>query len=423
MSHYLTQFNQTNMQVPWLQQLQESSLQRFLATGFPNRHSEHWKYTDLSLLDKMDFTFPTESANVNFENTDSLTDCYRLVFVDGFLNKALSNFADLDTSINMLPFADAAKTMPELMQDFLQRDLSSPPLVDLNTAFINDGMVLQLLPHAILSKPLHLLFLTTPSSSPKLYATRNILVLSKHSQATVLEEHRSVEDTVYLKNSVMQIEMAENATLHYYKIQNEGCNAFHYAVTEVHQKRDSQFFSHSFSVGAKLARDDLNVALLEAGSYCQLDGLYLADAQQHVDHHTRVDHFSEHGTSKEYYKGILSGAASGVFNGKIVVHPGAVKTASEQSNKNLLLSKKAEVNTKPELEIYADDVKCTHGATVGQIDEEALFYLRARGLDEIVARNILVQAFAMDVVGRIRDDVIAEYIAKIVDEKILGLRY
>jgi Fe-S cluster assembly protein SufD len=231
---------------------------------------------------------------------------------------------------------------------------------------------------------------------------RNLIILGKNSQGTFVESYRSIEEGSYFTNSVTEIVLGENAVADHCKVQGESRKAFHVATVQVFQDRNSSFTSHSVSSGSALARQDLNVILDGEGADCTLNGLYLVEDRQHVDHHTKVDHVRPHGSSRELYKGILAGRSTGVFNGKIAVWKDAQKTDAKQNNQNLLLSEDAEINSKPQLEILADDVKCTHGTAIGQIDRDVLFYLRTRGIGEGAARSLLTYGFAFDALARIK---------------------
>jgi Fe-S cluster assembly protein SufD len=223
---------------------------------------------------------------------------------------------------------------------------------------------------------------------------------------------------VYFTNVVTEVELGENAAVDYYRLQEESSKAFHISGVHVRQDRDSRFDAHTVTLGSALVRNDVDVRLAAPGAHCELNGLYLAGGRQHVDTHTRVDHLQPHGTSNEFYKGILDGHARSVFNGKVIVHPDAQKTDARQSNKNLLLSVNAEADTKPELEIYADDVKCSHGATVGQLDADSVFYLRSRGLDETAARNLLTFAFAREIIEQVKVAPLRSYLDQAVMQRL-----
>jgi Fe-S cluster assembly protein SufD len=256
-----------------------------------------------------------------------------------------------------------------------------------------DGAYLHLARNTVLEHPVHLLFITTEAGAA--IAPRNLIVAEEGAQATVIEHYAGPNGTLYFTNAVTQIFCADNAAIEHYKLQQEAAQAFHIAGIHALQQRDSRIASHSITLGAALA-------FAAPGCDAMFNGLYLVGGRQHVDNHTRIDHLAPNGTSHEYYRGVLEGRAHAVFNGKVIVAPGAQKTNAYQANYNLLLSRDAEVDSKPQLEIHADDVKCAHGATVGQIDDAQLFYLRSRGIDETIARSLLVHAFAHDVIERIR---------------------
>jgi Fe-S cluster assembly protein SufD len=271
---------------------------------------------------------------------------------------------------------------------------------DLNAAFTRDGLYLHLAAGVALDAPVHALFVTTRDDV--VAHPRNVVVAEAGAQAFVIEHHVSAGAASYVTNAVTQIDAGPNANVGHCKLQQEAMRAFHIAGVHAMQARSSHFESQSIALGAALARADIATVFADEGCEAALAGLYLASGRQHVDHHTLVDHAKPHGTSRELYKGVLDDGARGVFNGKIVVRPNAQKTDAHLANHNLLLSKSAEIDTKPELTIDADDVKCSHGATVGQLDETALFYLRSRAIDPVTARALLTYAFAHDVVERIR---------------------
>jgi Fe-S cluster assembly protein SufD len=253
----------------------------------------------------------------------------------------------------------------------------------------------------VVAEPIHLVFVSTSPGGPTVSHPRNLVLAGVNSQATVVERYVGLGG-VYFTNGVTEIVAAENAVLDHYKVQQEGTEAFHVAMQQVRLGRSSNFASHSIALGGGLVRNDVNAVFDAEGGECTLNGLYLAAGRQLIDNHTRIDHARPHCASHELYKGILDGQAQGVFNGKIYVHPDAQKTDAKQTNKTLLLSEDAVINTKPQLEIYADDVKCTHGATIGQLAEEAIFYLRSRGLGRAEARSLLTFAFANDIISRIK---------------------
>ncbi|MGB6056260.1 MAG: Fe-S cluster assembly protein SufD, partial [Burkholderiaceae bacterium] len=322
-----------------------------------------------------------------------------LVFVDGRHAPQLSSLNPLPVGVVLGSLARALEQEPQQLVPHLPVLAGQTVFGDLNTAFMADGAYLHLPADAVVEEPIHLLFLAMRGGVA--IHLRNLLVAGTGARATVIEHYAGAADTIYLTNAVTQVAIAENAAIGHYKLQQESLQAFHVAGIHVSQRQGSRFESHSISLGAMLARNDIATAFQAQDCDATLNGLYLTGDGQHVDHHTRVDHAAPHGSSREYYRGVLDGASRAVFNGKVIVHPGAQKTNAQQTNHNLLLSRDAEIDTKPQLEIYADDVQCTHGATVGQIDEQQRFYLRSRGIDDAVAQALLVHAFAHDVIERI----------------------
>lgn len=400
----------------WLQQIRQKNLEHFAALGFPCRKQEHWKYTDLTFLDKQAFSTPEcpnsgdRSAALATTNRQ-IPSSYRIVFVNGFYCADLSSLVGLESEAQLFSILD--DTQRGTIEYYLSQKsvCDNNPLIYWNVAEMLDGVFIRVPKNNRLSKPIHLLFLTSDKIDAKsLYAPRNIILLEENSQVVIFEEHVSTTSDDYFKNFVTQIDLKQGANLHYYKLQQEAKRAVHLASTHINQARDTQLRSFTISLGAQLARDDFSVALNEAGATCDAYGLYVTKEKQHVDHHTRIDHYAGHTKSEECYKGILSHQSTAVYNGKVIVHPQAQKINSKQTNKNLLLSNAAEVNTKPELEIYADDVQCAHGATVAQVDPESLFYLRSRGLSEAMATNLLVQAFADEILTLIPDTEIRNYV-------------
>jgi Fe-S cluster assembly protein SufD len=271
---------------------------------------------------------------------------------------------------------------------------------------MHDGAFVSVPKGVVLKQPLHLAFLASAGSKPAVAHPRSLILAGVNSQASIVESYIGAKGDVYFTNAVTELVADENAVIDHYKLQRESTEAFHVATMQVHLGRGSNVTSHSIALGGALVRNDVNAMLAAEGGECTLNGLYLAAGRQHIDNHTRIDHAMPHCASHELYKGILDGQAHGVFNGKIYVHPDAQKTDAKQTNKTLLLSPDAVINTKPQLEIYADDVKCTHGATIGQLADEALFYLRSRGIGRQEARNLLTFAFANDLVSRIKIEAI-----------------
>jgi Fe-S cluster assembly protein SufD len=292
--------------------------------------------------------------------------------------------------------------------------------VALNTAFLADGAFIHVPAHAVVEKPIHVLFLSTGAGNgtPLMAHPRVLVVLGDNSQASVVESYAGPEGTRYLTNAVTELVLGPHAVLDHYKLQHESVEAYHVGGTYIHAARSANCSSHSVSLGGALVRNDVVAVLDGEGGECTLNGLYLGDAQRLVDNHTTIDHAKAHCGSREIYKGILADRARGVFNGKIIVRADAQKTDAKQTNRALLLSHDAQINTKPQLEILANDVKCTHGAAVGQLDEEAVFYLRSRGIGRAEARRLLIHAFAGDVLQRMPVVAIREAVERVLQRQL-----
>ena len=395
----------------WLQQHRQSGVAQFAELGFPTPKVEEWKYTDVAPIARTDFSPAQYELNgLQVSQLSELTfgnlNCPRLVFVNGFYSSELSSIQDLPKEVQVRSLAEVLEEDPALVEPYLARHAKCEQhaFVSLNTAFIQDGAFVCVPPGVALSEPIHLLYLSTAGEKPVVAHPRNLIVIGQDSQAAVLESYVGLQNRTYFTNLVTEIVAGENSVVDHYKLHQESKKAYHISTLQLHQERGSSLRTFNVTLGGLLTRNEVNAVLDGEGCECALDGLYLLSDSQHVDNHTRLEHAKPHCDSREIYKGILDGKSSGVFHGRIVVQPGAQKTDSKQTNNNLLLSDDALVNSKPQLEIYANDVKCTHGATIGQLDEDALFYLRCRGIDSKTARSLLIYAFASEVVNRIKVD-------------------
>ena len=394
---------------PWLQAIRQTAMERFGELGFPTPRQEEWKYTRVDFTRKMAFTPAASELNgLTADQLDQLTfgnlECPRLVFVDGHYREGLSSLQALPSQIQVRSLSEVLRENPDAVKPHLTRyaGYQEHAFVALNTAFIQDGAFVHIPEGSRIQEPIHLLFVSTASGAATVSHPRNLIVLDDDSEAVVLESYVGLDHRPYFTNLVTEIAVGENATLDHYKLHRESDEAFHIATLQIHQDRSSNVRTFDVTLGGALTRNEVNGVLAGEGAECALDGLYLVREGQHVDNHTRLEHAKPHCDSREVYKGILDDQATGVFHGRIVVEPDAQKTDSKQTNANLLLSDEAVIYTKPQLEIYADDVKCTHGATVGQLDENALFYLRSRGIDTTTARSLLIYAFASQATDRIR---------------------
>jgi Fe-S cluster assembly protein SufD len=407
----------------WLKQRRQDALAHAANLGFPSDQHEEWRFTRIAPLLQLPLhparpsarqLTPAEIAPFAF----GLESC-RLVFVDGHFCAALSSLPGPDSGLEAGSLRAAlAGPAPEL-ETHLARVAGDGAIVftALNTALFEDGAFIRALPGRVITRPVHLLFIATAGEPGASAHVRNLIVAGPRSEMKVLETYVSLSDAPHFTNTVTELVVGAEARLDHCKIQEENTRAIHIAAVQAQQDRGSHWTSHSVSIGARLARHQIESLFQGENACCILNGLYLARGGQLADHHTVVDHARPHCESHEYYHGILSGRAHGVFNGKIFVRQDAQKTNAKQNNRNLLLSDEAVINSKPQLEIFADDVKCTHGATVGQMDEEAVFYLRSRGLGLDHARQIMVRAFASDVVERIPLEPVRAHLNLILTER------
>jgi Fe-S cluster assembly protein SufD len=389
--------------VPWLARLRRAALDRFVERGLPGPRDEDWKYTSIAAIAKRPFAVPVRADGVDIDiGVFALAGMasHRLVFVNGRYAPSMSQIGGLPAGVTLESLAHTFEHAPDALEPFLREDRYQTVFAALNAAFMADGVYLHLPRGTVVAEPIHALFVCTTADAA--IHPRNIVVAGEGARATLIEHYVGLDGAAALTNAITQLFVAADASIAHYKLQQEPLRALHVAGIHALQSKASRLESHSIAFGAALARNDITTSFDAEGCEAELNGLFLVGGRQHVDHHTRIDHAKPRGTSREYYKGIVDGAARGVFNGKVIVHPGAQKTNAHLSNRNLLLSKSAEVDAKPELSIDADDVKCTHGATVGQLDDSALFYLRARGVDEAMARALLTYAFAHDVIERVR---------------------
>ncbi|MBV9852864.1 MAG: Fe-S cluster assembly protein SufD [Armatimonadetes bacterium] len=391
----------------WLQGLRAAAAERFAALGLPTRRDEEFRFTNVSPIAETPFRRAcretSQLASVAEFDYAGLTGS-RLVFVNGHYAPEHSQVEGLPKGVLIGTLAEAMAADSQMVEKHLGHyaRFQNHAFVALNTAALDDGAFVFLPRNAVIEEPIHLLFVSTATAGPTVSHPRTLILAGENSQATVVESYAGPADQVYFTNAVTEIVCAESAVVDHYKVQRESQAAFHIATMQVEMARGSNFSSHSVGLGGKLVRNDANALLGGEGGECTLNGVYLANGRQLMDNHTAIDHAMPHCNSHEVYKGILDGHARGVFNGKIFVRPDAQKTDAKQTNQTLLLSGDAQMNTKPQLEIFADDVRCTHGATIGQLSADALFYLRARGIPYDDARALLTYAFASDIVSRIK---------------------
>jgi Fe-S cluster assembly protein SufD len=392
-----------------LTELRQAGIASFASLGFPTPRDEDWKYTNIEPVISRPFG-PVNGAAKTLSGEPVLANAFveedipRLVFVNGV-------YAPLHSSVRGLPGGARVTTLREL---FKTADITAAPqigqhanyrrnsLVALNTAFLDDGAAVVIAPGCRLSRPIHVVYASGAGEHPVVSYPRTLILLGAGSEASIVESYASINDGTYLANAVTELIGESDAVVHHYRVQREGAAGFHLGTLAAHLGRGCHLTAHAVTLSGALVRNDVQVSLDGEGAECVLNGLYLGAGKQHIDNFTEIEHVKPRATSLELYKGILDGSSRGVFNGKIVVHKDAQKSDARQTNRNLLLSPDAAVNTKPQLEIHADDVKCSHGSTIGQLDPDALFYLRSRGLDPDEARSLLSFAFASDMVRRIQ---------------------
>jgi Fe-S cluster assembly protein SufD len=393
--------------LPWLAELREQARERFEKLGYPTTHDEDWRFTSVAPIARTHWGRPAEKWGVEVQPVREFGRW--ITFVNGRHAPHLSS--ELPDGVDLLDPAD-----PEVEQHLGRyAPFQTHPFVALNTANLDEGVFLRVAEGAVIEEPIELVHVSKDIDGAATHP-RNLILVGAHSQVTFAESFAGSSGR-YFTNTVTEIVAGAGAVVDHYKLQLESQEAFHVGNMHVTLGRDVNFTSHSISLGAALSRNDIT-AVLSEGTECTLNGFYLVSGAQHWDTHTAIDHAKPHGTSHELYKGILGGKSNAVFNGKILVRKDAQKTDAKQTNKNLVLSEDATINTKPELQIFADDVRCTHGATIGQIDPESLFYLQARGIGQEEARSMLIVAFARDILDRIKIASLREAVEQLVGERL-----
>jgi Fe-S cluster assembly protein SufD len=391
----------------WLQDVRGKAAARFAALGFPTVRDEEWRFTNVAPIASTEFQ-QASPATVAVSDVDALPYGhlpFRIAIVNGRFSAALSKLNNLPTGVRAGSLAAAfTEHGDEVARYYAQAaDYHSRPFVALNTALAADGAYLFIPDGTVFEQPVELLFVAAGDNAvAEMISARTLIVAGARSQVRIVETYASLRGGTYFTNGVTEVFAGENAVIDHYKVQQEGADAFHVATMQLDAQRSATLSSHSFSLGGRLVRNDVNAVLDGEGAEVTLNGLYLADGDRLIDNHTTIDHAKAHCPSHEVYKGILGGKARAVFNGKIIVRQDAQKTDAKQTNRALLLSDHASINTKPQLEIFADDVKCTHGAAIGQLDEDAIFYLRARGLTYFEARDMMIHAFAGEIIDRVQ---------------------
>jgi Fe-S cluster assembly protein SufD len=427
---YLESFNEfeqvaAGQELPWLRELRRRAFARFCEVGFPTTHDEDWRFTDVSAISNTAFRPLRDSQS----GVSSLqlepwrvegADC-QLVFVNGYFAPELSVLNELSENVTVTSLAQELSRNPRSIERHLGRyiDLHRDGFSALNTAFAEDGAYVHVPRGVIVEEPIYLLFVSAPNGLPVMSHPRTLIVAEEDSQATFVEEYVSLGLEPAFCNAVTELVAADNSVLSHYRIEREQASTFNISTLRIQQGRSANVASHSVLLGGSLLRNNVHPVLAGEGSECLINGLFLGSDRQHIDNYMLVEHASPHCSSRQFYNGILDDHAHGVFHGRIIVHKDAQKTDAKQTNRNLLLSDDAQIDTKPQLEIHADDVKCTHGATIGQIDEEALFYLRSRGIGEVSARKLLLLAFAGECLVRMKETAVREHVETLVNQYVL----
>ncbi len=429
--HYLSYFERFEKNLNGeastrLHALRKAAIAKFAELGFPTTKDEEWKYTDVSPIANGAFApfinhvRPAVADNELDRFSFGHPEWIRIVCINGQFSNELSSISALPRGVLICSLADAIKHYPDLVDQHLTKyaRYDENAFVALSTAFLLDGVFLYVPARTVVEKPIHLMMLSGSPEKEILSHPRNLIIAEESSQIALIETYGGLLDVPYWTNTVTEIVLAKNAVVEHDRLQLESDTAFHIGTLHVHQDRDSSFTSNAVTFGGRLVRNNITATLAGEGAEATLNGLYLGIGKQHIDNHTCIDHAVPHCPSYELYKGILAEQARGVFNGKIFVRKDAQKTDAKQTNKNLILSNEASIDTKPQLEIFANDVRCTHGATIGQLDEEALFYLRSRGIGKNKARDLLIYAFASDVLDRIRVEPLREHLHAILHKRL-----
>jgi Fe-S cluster assembly protein SufD len=416
-------FPQRNQGPAWLRTLREEAFARFWKLGFPTIHDEDWRFTNVTAIANAPFELGRASHMVRPEDLLPYRlegSACQLVFVNGQFVAGSSRLGSLPKGVVAESLVATLVRDPAALEHHLARyeSFQEDAFTALNTAFIDDGAYVYVPRGIVLEQPICLLFVSTGSATPQMSHPRNLIVVEPEAQATVVEDYVSLQSGTgaVLSNVITELVAGDNSAVEHYLVEREDRQAYNISTLRTQQGRTANVSSHSVLLGGALVRNNVHPVLVGEGGECLINGLFIGTGRQHMDNYMKVEHQAPHCGSRQFYNGILDDHARGVFHGRIIVHKGAQKTDAKQTNRNLLLSDDAQIDTKPQLEIYADDVKCTHGATIGQIEENALFYLRSRGVPESEARGLLLFAFANENLSRMKPGVVRDWLASSVSE-------
>jgi Fe-S cluster assembly protein SufD len=406
--------------------LRQDAIRRFGELGFPTNQQEEWRFTNIAPITKIEFQPILQYESNGIEKKDIqdfiLNDTIHLVFLNGMYSSKLSDITALPRGLMVGGLAETSKKYPEKVQPLIAKLVKGGEnaFTALNTAFLRDGGFVSVSEDVAVDRPIQFLFVSTKRDQAYAAQPRNLIIVGARGKLNVIETYVGIGQSSYFTNVVTEIMLEENSVLEHDKLQMEGEKAFHIGTTQIQMNASTRYTANSISLGASITRNTLTAVLDAEGCECTLNGLSIGLGNQTIDNHTAIDHAKPQCNSHELYKTILDGSAKGIFNGKIFVRKDAQKTDAKQTNKTLLLSDEATINAKPQLEIFADDVKCTHGATIGQLDDEQLFYLQSRGIDAAVARDILTTAFAGDIINKISFEPLRRQIEKLIHGRLQG---
>jgi len=414
--------------LPWLRKLRRDAFARFCAAGFPTTHDEDWRFTNVSAIAQTPFRL-TRNGRARLSQQE--LEPYRvagvasqLVFVNGRFARELSLLSKLSDGVKVSSLAEEIPSNPGAIEEHFGRylDVRRDAFCALNTAFAEDGACVHIPRGTLVEEPIFLLFVSTAEDAPSMNHPRNLIVAEENSQATFVEDYVSLDGGgAVFCNTVTELVAGDHTVLAHYMIEREHKQAFNISTLRIQHGRGANVVSHSVLLGGALVRNNVHPVLAGEGGECLINGLFIGNGHQHLDNYMLVEHASPRCGSRQFYNGILDGHAHGVFHGRIIVHKDAQKTDAKQTNRNLLLSDDAQIDTKPQLEIYADDVKCTHGATIGQIEGDALFYLRSRGIDEVSARKLLLFAFASECLDRMKQGPVRKHVEGLINRCLLQM--
>ncbi|HLW53363.1 MAG TPA: Fe-S cluster assembly protein SufD [Candidatus Angelobacter sp.] len=422
---YVTEFNDLNQrlahQPAWMNALRREGYTRFSEGWFPTTHDEDWRFTNVAPIAQTRFKVAGHvriSPN-DLEKFGTSGFACQLTFINGRFAPGLSRIPTLPKGVTVGGLAAQITSHPEAVEKHLGHYLNfyRDAFCALNTAFIDDGAYIHVPRNTVVEHPIYLLYVSAGGAN-SMDHPRNLIVVEENSQATIVEDYVSLDGSVAFSNAVTELVAAQAAVVSHYMIVRENEQTYNVSTLRIQQERSSNVATHSVLLGGALVRNNVHPVLAGEGGECLINGLFMANGRQHMDNYMLVEHASPHCNSRQFYNGILNGQSHGVFHGRIIVHKDAQKTDAKQTNRNLLLSDDAQIDTKPQLEIYADDVKCTHGATIGQVDENALFYLRSRGLSETSAKHLLLQAFANECMARMSSAAVREHIERLVAQSL-----